>query len=119
MPEVDQNLEQQIEFLEFGIKMRPIVNSPSWPDLVQFVNDYVEKIDKLYRRLEPGDPAVIGSQAALHALDEFAEKFETDLEQAVQFADRPPQDLMLELRKVRAASDVALSMGPTPYVNLS
>lgn len=112
MSEADANFDQLLEAFEFGRKMRPIVISPSWVDLVQFVQDYVNKIDLVYRRLEPGDPAVVGAHAAVHALDEFADKFKTDLEQAVYFADHPPPELMSELRAVREASDVALSMGP-------
>jgi hypothetical protein len=112
MSEVDQNFERDLEYFEFGLKMRPIVISPSWPDLVQFVNDYVNKIDKVYRRLEPGDPSVVGSHAAVHALDEFADKFKNDLEAAVQYSEHPSPELMAELRQVRDASDVALSMGP-------
>ena len=112
MSEVDQNFDRELEFFEFGRKMRPIVISPSWPDLVQFVQEYVDKLDKLYRRLEPGDPAVLGAHAAVHALDEFADKFKSNLEEAVEFADRPSPELMSELRRVRDASDVALAMGP-------
>ena len=112
MVDYDPNFEQQLELLEFGRKMRPIVISPSWPDLVQFVKDYVDKIDVHYRRLEPGDPGVVGAHAALHALDEFADKCQVDLEAAVSFADNPPPELLSELRAVRDASDVALSMGP-------
>lgn len=112
MPETDPNFERELEAFEFGRKMRPIVISPSWPDLVEFINAYVETIDRNYRLLEPGDPGVVGAHAAVHALDEFARKFQEDLEAAVAFADKPSPELLRELRAVRDASDVALSMGP-------
>ncbi len=107
---VNPNIDQDLETYEFGRKMRPIVVSPSWPDLIEYLKDYVNKIDRVYRTLPPGDPAVVAEHAALHALDEFVTKFERDLPAAVEFAMNPPQEVVDELMGIRQASDVMATM---------
>jgi hypothetical protein len=103
--------EQDFELYEFGRKMRGVVVSPAWPDLVEFVEQYVNDIDLAYRRLPPGDPGVIGAHAAVHALDEFLRKFKEDLPKAVEFVEHPSPEFQRYLYNLSEATDVAKAMG--------
>ena len=104
------NLDQDLRTYEFGRKVRAIVVSPTWPDLLEVVDSYVLDMDDQVRNLIPGDPTVIASQAALYALHQFAVKFKTDMENAVGFAANPPDEFMRALMEVKDASDVSKAM---------
>lgn len=106
MDEIDfEQGQQELELYEFGRKMRPIVQSHAWSDLIAYIKEYVEKIDRLYRSLSLADPQVPYVHAGLRFLDEFAGKFQEDLEAAVKAADSPSENLTNFIYRVREASD--------------
>ena len=98
--------EQDLQWYEFGRKMRGFVLSPYWKDLTDFIDTYVDDVDGQLRVIPPGDPTVIASQAALYALNEFATKFKEDVEKAVAYADNPSVELKTYIAGVRNSSDV-------------
>lgn len=104
------NLDQDVSTYEFGRKVRGIVVSPHWPDLLEVIDSYVMDMDHQVRNLVPGDPTVIASQAALYALNQFAVKFKQDMEGAVNFASNPPEEFVQAMMGVVEASDVAKAM---------
>lgn len=101
-----EDIETELRLYEFGRTLRPVVISPAWEILVDTIKSYVEDADLQVRKLVPGDPSVVASQAALYALDQFFTKFQEDVKRAVDFAAHPSQEITNFLLGVRDDSDV-------------
>ena len=99
-------LENDLRLYQLGRELRPMVNSPSWEILTDTMKSYVEDVDEHHRKLEPGDPNIIASHAALYAIDQFVTKFKADIERAVDFANAPSQEVLEYAHEVRKANDV-------------
>lgn len=102
---VYEDVKGTLEMYEQGLKLKPLVTSPAWDAVL----DYIEKFKALVtRRLidaEVGDPAVPTLHAAANTFDIFAESFKRDIERSVAIAMKPPTELLAFLEQVAAAND--------------
>jgi hypothetical protein len=103
-------MEQLATKYERGRILRT-VPSDAWEIIKDTVHAYVEDLDNQVRNIQPGDPIVISSQAALYAMDKFESFFVQDLESAMEFSINPSKQFREYLFEVRDKLDVIKHQG--------
>ena len=113
---VDQEiLDRQLDCYERGRVLKSGVTPQAWEVIYDTIHNYVEDVDQQTRNLRPGSPEIVAVHAALYALDQFEHFFKQDLEEAMEFSLRPPEEFKEHLSGVRKDSDVLAAMTPALF----
>lgn len=105
MVEFDQ-IENEFDLYERGRMLKQIVMSPAWSTVVEVLRDYRDKAVQELVNLAPGDPTVPTAHAAASALDDQFNKFQQDIQNAVDTAAKPSDELREYLLTARKSLDV-------------
>jgi hypothetical protein len=103
-------IDRQLDVYERGRVLKTIPVE-AWQIIKDTIHSYTEDLDAQLRRIQPGDPSVIASQAALYAANELEEKFLQDTEAAMEFSTRPSAELKQYLMHARDSMDVLKQQG--------
>ena len=110
-PEADFiQLEGQLDLYVKGRKLRKFVLDPDWDIVVQTLQDYRDKARDALIALPPGDPNVPQAHAAASATNDVFTLFQQDINNAVDFANKPPDDLKNHIFGIRRSMDVKAVM---------
>lgn len=105
------NIESDLRLYEYGMELRTVYGTTAWEVIVDTIKSYVDKTKEHLISLPPGDESVRTAHAAASALHDFYTKFLEDTAKAVDFVNRPSDELLIYLNRVRNASDVRKAMG--------
>jgi hypothetical protein len=107
-PEQDlAQIENQLDLYEKGRKLRKFVLDPDWDIVMQILQDYRDKARDQLIALPPGDPNVSQAHAAASATNDVFTLFQQDIKAAVDFANRPPEELRNHIFGIRKAIEEA------------
>ena len=100
-----EEVKGTLEMYEQGIKLKPLVTSPAWDAVLDYIQKFKTLVERRLIEAEVGDPAVPTLHAAANTFDIFAESFKRDIEAAVEIAMRPPTELQAFFEETAAAND--------------
>lgn len=107
-PEQDAiQLENQLDLYEKGRKLRKFVMDPDWELVVQILRDYSDKANDELTDLPPGHPKIMEAHAAASATKQVFHRFQEDINTAVDFANKPPEELKTAIHSIRRAVESA------------
>lgn len=107
-PEQDAiQLENHLDLYEKGRKLRKFVLDPDWELVVQVLQDYRDKYRDALVNLAPGDPQVSLAHAAASASNDIFDYFNKSINDAVDFANNPPEELKTAIHSIRRAVETA------------
>lgn len=107
-PEQDAiQLENYLDLYEKGRKLRKFVLDPDWELVTQVLQDYRDKYRDALVALAPGDPQVPLAHAAASASNDLFEYFTKSINDAVDFANKPPEELKSAIHGIRHAVESA------------
>jgi hypothetical protein len=102
--------EQQLDIFDKGRALARFVNDPNWEVVLQVLQDYRDKYRDALIALAPGDPQVPLAHAAASASNDLFIFFQKSINDAVDFAQHPPEEFKARLRGTRDALDVQKQM---------
>jgi hypothetical protein len=107
-PEQDLiQLENQLDLYDKGRKLRKFVLDPDWEIVVQVLKDYKDKYRDALVALAPGDDQVPLAHAAASASNDIFDYFQKSINDAVDFANQPPDDIRKHIFGIKSAIDKA------------
>ena len=107
-PEQDAiQLETQLDLYEKGRKLRKFVLDPDWEIVIQVLQDYRDKYRDALVALAPGDPQVPLAHAAASASNDIFSYFTKSINDAVDFSNKPPEELKGAIHGIRKAVEAA------------
>ena len=107
-PEQDLiQLENQLDLYDKGRKLRKFVLDPDWEIVVQVLKDYRDKYRDALVALAPGDEQVPLAHAAASASNDIFDYFQKSINDAVDFANQPPNELRDHIHGIRRAVEQA------------
>lgn len=107
-PEQDAiQLENHLDLYEKGRKLRKFVLDPDWEIVTQVLQDYRDKYRDALVALAPGDPQVPLAHAAASASNDLFDHFNKSINDAVDFANKPPEELKQAIHGIRRAVEEA------------
>lgn len=107
-PEQDAiQLENNLDLYEKGRRLRKFVLDPDWELVVQVLKDYRDKYRDALVALAPGDKQVPLAHAAASASNDIFEYFNKSINDAVDFANKPPEELKTAIHSIRRAVESA------------
>lgn len=109
-PVYQEEIDRQVDVYEKGRILRN-VPTEAWEVIKATIHSYVEDLDKQVRHIQPGDPSVIASQAALYAMTQFEEFFLSDINSAMDFAVHPTEELRKYMAGYIDSIDVLKAQG--------
>lgn len=107
-PEQDAiQLENNLDLYEKGRRLRKFVLDPDWELVVQVLQDYRDKYRDALVALAPGDSQVPLAHAAASASNDIFDYFNKSINDAVDFANKPPEELKQAIHGIRRAVETA------------
>lgn len=110
LPDPEQDLiqlENGLDLYEKGRKLRKFVLDPDWELVVQVLRDYRDKYRDALVALPPGDNQVPLAHAASSASNDLFEYFQQSINAAVDYANKPPEELKNHIHGIRKAVEQA------------
>ncbi len=107
-PEQDSiQRENHLDLYDKGRRLRKFVLDPDWELVVQVLQDYRDKYRDALVALAPGDEQVPLAHAAASASNDIFEYFTKSINDAVDFANKPPEELKQAIHGIRRAVEEA------------
>ena len=105
------SMENELLLYERGRQLRPLIGSPAWEIAIDTLRAYKDDAVEALLNLAPGDPTVPTAHAAAAALADQFVKFQQDINLAVEFAAKPPEEFRSFLSGAIQAADVLMQQG--------